>query len=214
MMRILSRLVLPALLMLCARQGFAVDGQVLINQSTVMAAGGFPYRITQPGSYKLSGNLSAPVNVSAIKFDTSNATLDLNGFTIGCNFADGAAFAQGCITDGSVAQTSLEIRNGSIFVSATAATYSTGNYVAGIYLSMSSSSTVEGVHLGGTAKNFSVGGTVTGKNFVLRNNTYAGPAGPSVTCPSVVIGNVNGTLGAGQSGTGCVGNSNINFIGF
>jgi hypothetical protein len=29
---------------------FAVDGVVLINQSTVMAAGGFPYVISQSGS--------------------------------------------------------------------------------------------------------------------------------------------------------------------
>jgi hypothetical protein len=35
-------LVLPCL--------FAVDGVVLINQSTVLAAGGFPYAISQPGS--------------------------------------------------------------------------------------------------------------------------------------------------------------------
>jgi len=35
-----------------------LEGVVLINQSTVMAAGGFPYVITQPGSYKLSGNLT------------------------------------------------------------------------------------------------------------------------------------------------------------
>ena len=43
-----------ALLPACA---LAVDGVVLINQSTVVAAGGFPYIISQPGSYKLSGNL-------------------------------------------------------------------------------------------------------------------------------------------------------------
>ena len=33
---------------------FGVDGVVLINQSTVMTSGGFPYVISQPGSYKLS----------------------------------------------------------------------------------------------------------------------------------------------------------------
>jgi hypothetical protein len=39
---------------------FAVDGQVLIDQAAVMAAGGFPYKITSLGSYKLSGNISVP----------------------------------------------------------------------------------------------------------------------------------------------------------
>ena len=48
-------LLIAALAAPCA---FAVDGIVLINQSTVMAAGGFPYIISQPGSYKPSGNLT------------------------------------------------------------------------------------------------------------------------------------------------------------
>lgn len=62
---------------------FAIDGQVLINQSTVMAAGGFPYAITQPGSYKLSGNLTvAAPNTDAIDINVENVTLDLNGFII------------------------------------------------------------------------------------------------------------------------------------
>src|SRR5690348_5191897 len=76
----------------------AVDGVVLINQSTVMAAGGFPYIISQPGSYKLSGNLTmtttptgnyvgncggltSPCDI-AIGIGNSNVSLDLNGFTI------------------------------------------------------------------------------------------------------------------------------------
>ena len=40
---------------------WAVDGVVLINQSSVAAAGGFPFFITQPGSYKLSSNITMNV---------------------------------------------------------------------------------------------------------------------------------------------------------
>jgi hypothetical protein len=50
-----------------------------------MAAGGFPYYIRQPGSYKLSGNLvvNSATNSYAINiYPTDNVTLDLNGFTI------------------------------------------------------------------------------------------------------------------------------------
>ena len=75
---------------------FAVDGVVLINQSTVTAAGGFPYTITQPGSYKLSGNLTPPLNVTAIQISTGNVSLDLNGFTISCSFTPPSAVA--CVT--------------------------------------------------------------------------------------------------------------------
>jgi Right handed beta helix region len=61
---------------------FATDGQKLIDQSIVTAAGGFPYKITTPGSYKLSGNLAASSSVISIIAD--NVTLDLNGFTLSC----------------------------------------------------------------------------------------------------------------------------------
>ncbi len=62
---------------------FAVDGQILINQASVMAAGGFPFGIGQAGSYKLSGNLTVPADANGIVIRTSGVTLDLNGFTIG-----------------------------------------------------------------------------------------------------------------------------------
>jgi len=62
---------------------YGVDGTVLINQSTVMATGGFPYKITQPGSYRLSGNLTVPdANTTAIQVLTDDVTIDLNGFSI------------------------------------------------------------------------------------------------------------------------------------
>jgi len=78
-------LVLSAILF--ATSAFAVDGQVLINQSREMAAGGFPYRITQPGSYKLTGNLTMTTTVNgninstdvAIEIDSGQVTLELRG---------------------------------------------------------------------------------------------------------------------------------------
>jgi hypothetical protein len=73
---LLALFLLPATLL-------AVDGVVLINQSTVMATGGFPYTITQPGSYKLSGNLTVPnINTGAIVIASDRVTLDLNGFAL------------------------------------------------------------------------------------------------------------------------------------
>jgi len=69
--------------MLLPGGAFAVDGVVLINQSTVTSSGGFPFKITQPGSYRLSGNLTVPdTNTTAISITVDNVTLDLNGFSI------------------------------------------------------------------------------------------------------------------------------------
>jgi len=53
--------------------------QTAISQAKGMT---FPIAITQPGSYKLTSNLSVPLAVSAIVISAPNVTLDLNGFTI------------------------------------------------------------------------------------------------------------------------------------
>jgi len=60
----------------------AVDGVTLINQSTVLAAGG-TYTINAAGSYKLAGNLQAKdQNTDVIVVAADNVTIDLNGFSI------------------------------------------------------------------------------------------------------------------------------------
>src|ERR1035441_8331927 len=87
---------------LLSASAWAVDGQVLINQSTVMSSGGFPYHITQTGSYKLSGKYLAPLNQQAIQIIASNVTLDLNGFNVTCNFDANypRVFQFSCLGDG------------------------------------------------------------------------------------------------------------------
>jgi hypothetical protein len=103
---------------------FAVDGTLLINQATVMAGSGFPYKITQPGSYRLSGNLVVPnSNTTAIVIATDFVTLDLNGFSIigpvdcsGSFPCPGAGNGNGVTTDDSHAfpHFNITIRNGTI----------------------------------------------------------------------------------------------------
>ena len=61
-----------------ATSAFAVDGQVLINQSTVMAAGGFPYIISNSGSYKLSGNLTMNTTSAGNYLDHPITNFDRN----------------------------------------------------------------------------------------------------------------------------------------
>ena len=60
----------------------AVDGTIEINQATVLAAGGFPYHINNPGSYRLTGDLSVPGGFDGIDISANYVTLDLNGFSI------------------------------------------------------------------------------------------------------------------------------------
>jgi hypothetical protein len=60
----------------------AAGGTIEINQAVVTAAGGFPYKITSAGSYRLSGNLTPPTSTNAINVTAPNVTVDLNGFAI------------------------------------------------------------------------------------------------------------------------------------
>lgn len=63
--------------------------QVTIDQNKAMAGNvtpgdtaGFPITISQPGSYKLTGNLTVPAGVMGIEITADNVTLDLNGYTV------------------------------------------------------------------------------------------------------------------------------------
>ena len=61
----------------------AADGVIEINQAIVETDDGFPYVISEPGSYILTGNLTVPdENTSAIQVQADHVTLDLNGFAI------------------------------------------------------------------------------------------------------------------------------------
>lgn len=78
------------ILLAIAPVALAVDGVVLINQSTTTnglpncpTGGSALITICQPGSYRLSGNLTVPdENTDGIKIFADNVTLDLNGFAI------------------------------------------------------------------------------------------------------------------------------------
>lgn len=69
---------------------FAVDGVILIDQNKALAGNvtpgdtpGFPVTISQPGSYRLDGNLTVPdANTDVIRISVNNVTIDLNGFSI------------------------------------------------------------------------------------------------------------------------------------
>ena len=77
------------ILLAFAPVALAVDGTVLINQSTITnglpncpTGGHFPVVICQAGSYRLSGNLTVDENTDAIHITADNVTLDLNGYAV------------------------------------------------------------------------------------------------------------------------------------
>jgi hypothetical protein len=61
----------------------ATDGVIEINHAKIMAGGGYPYTISQPGSYRLTGNLTQPnPDTDVIRVNASHVSLDLNGHAI------------------------------------------------------------------------------------------------------------------------------------
>jgi hypothetical protein len=65
----------------------AGEGVIEINEAAVLAAGGFPFNLPGPGSYRLTGNLDLSAipgaeNITAIGVGADDVTLDLNGFAI------------------------------------------------------------------------------------------------------------------------------------
>jgi hypothetical protein len=204
--------------LLVSMSAFAIDGVVLINQSTVMAAGGFPYKITQPGSYKLSGNLVVPAGLLGIEIDADNVIVDLNGFSIvGPNTCDGDSRTQTTtctniiMFDGVFSRkSSITIRNGTI-----------RGMRFGIFLT-NGPALIEDIH---ATQNTSTGIKVE-SGVVRRNNASNNGGdginangsngdsanGASVTSDNVVVGNGNnGIVAAGGTVTGNV--SYLNRVG-
>jgi hypothetical protein len=65
------------LALLAGSYGFA---QTLINPASISS---YPYVISTPGSYKLTGNINVGTSsIGAIYINTNNVTLDLNGYSI------------------------------------------------------------------------------------------------------------------------------------
>jgi hypothetical protein len=187
---------------------FAVDGVVLIDQNRALAgnvtpgdAPGFPVSLTLPGSYRLSGNLTVPVNTTGIAIQADRVTLDLNGFSIA---GDGTGGKAGVRTEDNAGAglsfRGVTVRNGTIT-----------NFLIGVNLS---TATVDGSsevtqiraidnHSGGIVvgnNSIVTGNLATGNVFgistmahaVVSGNTSTGNTqfGFEVDCPSAIVGNL------------------------
>ena len=87
--RTLIPLLLGLICQLVPATAFAVDGVAEINQTCAVETGcfagdtaGFPVTIPQPGSYRLTSNLSLATDVDGILIEASSVTVDLGGFEI------------------------------------------------------------------------------------------------------------------------------------
>ena len=82
-------LAMATIAILTGKPAAAADGEVLISQASVIAGGvtsgdgpGFPLTISEPGRYRLTGNLSPGAGADGIVIKADNVTLDLDGFAL------------------------------------------------------------------------------------------------------------------------------------
>jgi hypothetical protein len=223
--------------MLCAVLGatapapaLAVDGVIEINQARALAgsvtpgdSAGFPVLITQPGSYRLTGNLvlSDP-NPGAISITVSNVTIDLGGFAIlgsnlfsigfGCT-APASGLGWGIGADAS--SRGVSVRNGTV-----RGMGATGIYLLGpgarVERVLAEHNCGEGVQLGTSAlivdsqalsnefSGFNVGAASRLEGALAEGNGFSGIVAVDSAVTSCVLRG-NGELGLEGSGVGYVG---------
>ena len=142
-----------------------VEPRIAINLTNTPGDADSLFKITQRGSYYLTGNITVPASVFwGISIEASGVTLDLNGFTI-----DGNAHEVGGIV---VSQSGVTIRNGTI-TRTTASGISTNLFPIG-----SAGLTIEnirvltvfgsGIPSGGSA-GVGTAGIFAGRGAIIRN---------------------------------------------
>jgi hypothetical protein len=179
----------------------APDGAILISQTTVLGglAGdgfGFPITLTQPGLYRLIGNIVVPdANTTALVIAADNVTLDLNGFAIigpnRCLPDFGPATDCSALGDGDGIRTdgnhqNITVRNGTI----------TGMGTSGMFL-QGRGVRIEGIHASHNgARGIQLEG---GGGLILHSTAYNNLAsGIAVISGVITLGNVaryNGSRG-------------------
>jgi len=181
-----------------------VEPRIAINATNTPGDFNSVFRITQPGSYYLTGNVTGVSGRSGIEIAASNVTIDLMGFSV-----EGTGGSlDGLTTDAT--QNNLTIRNGTV----------SGWAQDGIDLTQGGTglgSIVEGV----TASGNTVSGIRVNDNAVVRSCVVVGNGQDGITAPTNAAiegcsayqnGSVGILVGSGGTITACTARRNI--IGF
>lgn len=206
---------------LCVEPAGAVDGVVEINQARAMAGGitsgdtaGFPVVISEPGSYRLTGNLDVGIAVDGIVVQAAGVTLDLNGFEIvGTNSCSGNPPETGITCDSTggtigirAEEPNLTVRNGGVrnFQSTNIYCYTQGCLL-------------EDIHVQEAGVGITTSGSAVIRGCTAERNSHAGILPIPGEVPGLVIENnvarENGASGIVGGGNGIV-RANVSYANF
>jgi hypothetical protein len=167
-----------------AAAALVAAGPAALAQTSIGPKGAsFPITITQPGSYKLTGNLVVPAGSSGIVVNAPNVTLDLNGFTI----------------------------SGPVTCSAPGSCNATSTYSHGVYLIGMNSVLRNGTVMGFAGSGVAVSsGEATIEDVTVAQNADYGVVGGGSTHPTVAnrvkarLNRAGGFNLIGTTLTGCI----------
>ena len=125
-----------------------VEPRIAINAANTPGDADSLFKITQPGSYYLTGNISGVANKDGIEIAASGVTLDLNGFDLLGVTGSSYGVRAGSLTN--IAVVNGSVRNWGIY---------------GVYLGNASNSCLEGVRASGNL----LGGIYSGSRGTITN---------------------------------------------
>jgi hypothetical protein len=152
-----------------APAALALEGVIEVNNALVTQNGGFPFVISQSGTYRLTGSLAVTSGVDGIDVNADNVTIDLNGFAI---VGSGGGAGIGIKSTNN----QVTVRNGTV----------TG--MGGDGISLGANATVTDVH----AVNNGGDGIMVGDSSLVTHNTVSSNTGIGIYVNgkgSTVVGN-------------------------
>lgn len=126
-----------------------IEPRIAVGPTTTPGNQSAMYRITQPGSYYLTGPIDGVAGKAGIQILADDVTLDLNGFTVNGNGSGTSGIAAGTNVS------RIEVRNGTV----------RGWSGVAVELTLATSSTVRDVRAEGSLR-----GIVTGSRCVVQDS--------------------------------------------
>lgn len=181
-----------------------VEPRIPINATKTPGGSGYTYRITQPGSYYLTGHVTVTANLGGICIEADDVTIDLMGYCIE-NTYSGAKSYHGIFCDSS--RKNVTVKNGTLkgFVIGAASHNVNSSCIQFIGLRAVGNTTI-GLYIYGSSSATNSGGGSVIRDCVAENNGNDGIYGPYASLIENCVAKSNGYTGISNGAYGIIRN--------
>lgn len=173
-----------------------VEPRIAINATNTPGDATSSFRITQPGSYYLTGNITGELGKAGIRIEASHVTIDLSGYVMDGATVPGVAGSRDGIVS-SISLSNIRVTNGVI--------KSWGR--RGILLTGASSSMYDRLRLSGNGANLISQALYVGSSSIITDCVLENNIGQAINAGSSCVitrCSINGGMGEGIiTGSGC-----------